>query len=134
MDLSIKADPSRPHHYFIAVAIHSPQAGKPRAGKYYLKYGPLYFNHSDIIDLQHAAMLTTDKLFKTSSKEALSVCNREIAHSISAMKIAARVNQCTMHHFSSDILIDEEHFEMIVNLSNHDVFYEELLDKALMRY
>lgn len=126
----IKADVKRPHHYFIGVAMHQLTAERSKQGTVFLKYGPLYFHHSDIEDLQHVLMLTQDKIFKTTTKEALSTCKNDIFHSLYSMLLAARVNQCTIHHFSSDLIIEDEYFELIVNLSNTCESHKDLLYKS----
>lgn len=133
MDLSLKADKKRPHHYLIGVATH-PATNKKNAGKFYVKYGPLYFNHDDIEELQHAVFMIKDKVFKTSSKEAVAMSGREeLILAISSMELAAKFNHCTIHHFSSDRTIDDHYFDTIVNLANTIDSYKELLYKSSIR-
>jgi hypothetical protein len=130
MNLGIKADKKRPHHYLIGVAIH-PASNKQNAGQFYVKYGPLYFHHEDIEELQHAVYMVKDKVFKTTNKEAVEMSGRkELILSISSMELAAKFNQCTLHHFSSDVIIDDHYFDTIVKLANTIDSYKELLYKS----
>jgi len=133
MNFDIKADPNRPHHYLIGVAVY-PATNRKNAGKMYVKYGPLYFNHKDIEELQHAVMMVKDKVFKTTNKEALEMSERrELVLDISSMQLASHHNQCTLHHFSSDLLIDDDYFDLIVKLANTIDSYKDLLYKSSIR-
>ncbi len=97
----LKVDPKIPHHYIIGVAMHDMRSEK--AGKMFLKYGPVYFTHEDIKRVQDAALLSVDKVFKTTSKEASDIHDcRELVVSLSGMRMAASANQATLHHFSSE--------------------------------
>jgi len=119
MNLKLKTDPKLPHHYIIGVCVHPATAGKD-AGKMYLKYRPIHFTNKDVEKMQHAAMLSVDKLFKTSNAEAIAAVGCEkLSHGLSSMKMAAAANLCTIHHFSTEFETDEESFETIVNLANN---------------
>ena len=118
MDIyNLKGDPDYPHHYFIGVSMHTIMSKTP--GKLYLKYGPIYFNHQDLIDIQNAAILINDKLFKTTPKDAMEIHNcTELVNTISMFKISCNVNQCTIHHFSSKEKFDDDYFEILVDSCN----------------
>jgi hypothetical protein len=125
----LKADKKLPHHYLISVAADSAKSSTP--GKLRLKHGPLYFTHEDIELVRSAAILSKDKLFKTSSKQALDnfeCCGLAIA--IRGMELAAAANDCTMHHFSSAFPVDEEWFVTLVDLANTLEHNKELLRKS----
>lgn len=129
----LKADPSLPHHYIIGVAVHSARAIAERRGKMFLKYRPIYFHHSDICNVQDAAMMSVDKVFKTTSKEAAEMFNcRELVVAITGLKMAASANQATLHHFSSEFEIEdsEEWFEGFVKSANNSESIRRQLDGA----
>ncbi len=115
----LKTDSKLPHHYIISVGMHPATATAKEAGKLFLKYGPLYFHNSDVDKLRDAVMMSEDKVFKTTQKEALKMYNvQTIVASISAMKLAAAANQCTIHHFSSADEMRDEEFVTLVTAAN----------------
>jgi hypothetical protein len=132
----LKTDSNLPHHYIISVAMHPATAGK-KAGKYYLKYRPMYFHNNEIAKLRDVAIMIQDKLFPTSQAEALDIFGlKEKAMSFSMMKLAAKVNMCTLHHFSSEheIILDEEWFCEFVNQANSIESIKEQLRDAEIKY
>ena len=133
MNLKINTDPKLPHHYIIGVCVHPATAGK-NAGKMYLKYRPIHFTNEDVEKMHHAAMLSIDKLFKTTNSEAIAAVGCEqLSNELSSMKMASAANQCTMHHFSTEFETDVESFEIIVKLANTLDYYKEVLKKSSMR-
>lgn len=128
----IKADPNLPHHYFIAVGIH-PMTSKSM-GEMYLKYRPIYINHSDIEKFRNVMMLTQDKLFPTSYTDALKMYDlQELANTFSMFKLAAKTNVCTIHHFSSEYEIDKKWFETFVGLANTNKDTKKKLIEAITK-
>jgi len=133
MNLELKTDPNLFHHYIIAVGIH-PMTDKTNAGKMFLKYGPVHFTNDDVESMQHAAMLSIDKLFKTTNQEAIrSVGCEQLSYSLAAMKMSAIVNQCTLHHFSAKFEMSEEDFEVLIKAANISESSKELLLKSIIR-
>lgn len=131
MTIELKTDPENPHHYILSVGIHSMISNK--AGKMYLKHGPIYFNNEDVDKVRDALMLASDKLFKTTKSEALEIVDKNsLCNSINSMMIAASVNQCSLHHFSSEYEISDESLEMIVDSANNSTYLKSLLMKALI--
>lgn len=129
----LKADSKLPHHYFIAVAVETMHGNNP--GKIFLKYRPFYFHHSQIEKFRDAAMLTQDKLFPTTSSEALKMHNlSKIAQEFSMFKLSARSNLCSLHHFSSEFEIDEEWFSTFVESANISKSTKEKLFNAKIKY
>ncbi|MCF8019865.1 MAG: hypothetical protein K9L62_10740 [Vallitaleaceae bacterium] len=129
----LKADPSLPHHYIIGVAMHSMKSGPDLRGKMFLKYGSVYFNHKDIDNVRNAAMMSVDKVFKTTSKEATEMFEcQELSSAITGLKIAAYANQATLHHFSSEFEFDnpDEVFESFVKSANISESTRRQLDEA----
>jgi hypothetical protein len=113
----LKTDPKFPYHFLISVGIRDMYS--ENRGKLFLKHGPLFFTNDDVERLQSASMLSVDKLFPTNKKEAIAIHGvGELINSIHCMLMAAAANMCTMHHFSSDILIEEDYWETFVNLAN----------------
>lgn len=97
----LKADPKFPHHYIIGVAIRSMRSSQ--AGEMFLKYRPIHFTHEEMKKVQDAALLSVDKVFKTTSKEAAEIHEcRELVVALSGLKMAASANEATLHHFSSE--------------------------------
>lgn len=122
----LKADSKLPHHYFIAVAVRSMKSAEP--GKMYLKYKPFYFNHEQIEKFRDVALLTQDRLFLTTQKEALKMHGLDgIAKTFAAFKLAASVNLCSIHHFSSEYEIEEKWFKSFVKNANHSKSIKEKL-------
>jgi hypothetical protein len=133
VDLKLKVDSNLFHHYIIAVAVY-PADVREKAGELYLKYRPIHFTNNDIEKVQNAAMLVNDKLFKTSNSEAVKITScEEIVREISGLKLAAAVNQCTIHHFSSSFEIEEENFVTIIKSANKDDYFRNLLKQSLIR-
>jgi len=102
----LKVDPKLFHHYIIGVAIHSMRSS--HAGEMFLKYGPIYFTNDDVERVQDAALLSVDKVFKTSLKEAASIhdCN-DLIMSLTALKLSASANDSSLHHFSCEFEIPD---------------------------
>ena len=128
----LKIDPKRPHHYLLSVGIHSMIGKNP--GKMFLKHGPVHFTNEDVENLRSAAILSQDKLFKTSDRECLKnfECT-EVAGSVRYMGLAANANMCSVHHFSSQYEISDEWFENLVDLANVSEHNKELLIKSRVR-
>lgn len=127
----LKIDPKLPYHYLIAITIkHSKDLFETPT--YSLKY-LFRFTNDDVENVKKAVMMCSDKVFKTSQKEALEMFNcTEIVHSIAAMKVATSVNMGTMHHFSSSYPLGDEYFEEMVKLlPNSDEIKEKFLDSRI---
>jgi len=130
--MELKVDKRLPHHYIIGVAIKSLRDSNP--GEIYLKYGPIYFTNDDVSRVQDAKILSEDKLFKTTSKDAIDIheCG-SLVHNLWSLGISANANDCTIHHFSSEFEIDDETFETLVKVSNFGKGNKELLEKSKIR-
>ena len=128
----IKTDPKLPHHYLISVGLTTMHDKEP--GKMYLKHGPLYFTNDDVLKVQGAAIMSQDKLFKTSPKQAVENfgCGK-LAVAIRGMQLAAAANQCSMHHFSSPYKLDDEWFVRLVDGANKMEHNLNLLKNSKMR-
>jgi len=127
--VKLKTDPKLPHHYIIGVGMRSLEDKNP--GELYLKYGPVYFTNKEVKDLGDAIMLSQDKLFPTTNKEALKITeSTSLVHTLSSMKMAAKVNMVTLHHFASEFKIEENHFEDLVELSNKVESIKETIKEA----
>lgn len=125
----LKTDPKFPYHYLISVGIRD-MFSKDR-GKLYLKHGPLQFTNNDVSNVQSSVMLSKDKLFKTTNREAMDNFNvAGLVGSIHGMLMAATANQCTVHHFSSETPIDDDYWEGFVNLANTNKSIKEKLFEA----
>jgi hypothetical protein len=132
MTIDLKVDKDRPHHYIIGVAIHP--ATSNNAGKMYLKYRPVYFHNDDVEKVQHAIMLSRDKLFKTTGVEAVKATDCEkLVGTLSSLKLAAAANMCTLHHFSSEHKMDITDFEILINGAERLESTKELLKKSAIR-
>ena len=82
----------------------------------------------------NAAILSEDKLFKTTYAEAVKTCDCErVTAELSAMFKSAQANMCTLHHFSSEFETDEESLAIIVKLANTLDYYKDLLKKSSIR-
>ena len=128
--IPLKVDPKLFHHYLIGVSMHGIRM-KEKAGQMFLKYGPIYFTNDDVDKVLTAVMLSDDKLFKTTEKEALTIHGcKDLVSNIGSMRMSINVNQCTLHHFSSGVEIDDEWFVTMVRLANTSPSNKELLDKS----
>jgi len=129
----LKADPDHPHHYFIAVGVKSIHDDNP--GKLYLKYKPLYIHHSQIEKLRDASILVQDKLFPTTQIEALKIFKvYELTKTFNSFKLAAKVNLCSIFHFSSEFEINEEWFDKFVESANNSKSARRKLFDAEVKY
>ena len=128
--IPLKTDPKLFHHYLIGVVMHGLRA-KHKAGQIFLKYGPVYFTNDDVDKVLTAVMLSDDKLFKTSEREALQIHGcKDLVSNIGAMRMSINVNEGTLHHFSSEYEIDDDWFITLVDLANRSKSNKELLDKS----
>ncbi len=127
--LDLKIDPKLYHHYLITVGLRSLRSKNP--GERFLKHGPLHFTNDDVKNVQSALILGKDKLFKTSQQQAMRnfECS-SIVSSVRGMKLASMVNDCTMHHFSSEFEIEEEWFETLVSATNYSDSNKKLLQQS----
>jgi len=111
----LKVDPELPYHYIIALTVnHSKTLFDTPT--YNLKYF-LEFTNDDVERLRKAIMMSTDKVFKTTEKDALEMfgCS-EMVGAFSSMKLATAVNMGTLHHFSSSHPLDEDYFEALIEM------------------
>lgn len=123
----LKIDRNLPYHYFISVGVRSALDHDP--GRFFLKHGPLKYTNDDVENVRDAKMLSEDKLYKTSNKDAMNIFNcTEIIHAIWSMLRAADANQCSVHHFSSDMPIDDDFWPGFVERANTNRFEREKLD------
>jgi len=127
----LKTDSKFPYHYFISVGIKTMMSDSP--GKMFIKHGPLKFTNDDVKRMQDASLMTKDKLFRTTNKEAMAMYGvEEITHAVWSMCIAAAANQCTVHHFSSDFQIEDDYWKEFVERANHNEFEREKLNNAII--
>lgn len=130
----LKVDPDLPHHYIFSVGIKDMRCKD--AGKMFLKHGPIYFSNQDVERVQTAVILKEDKLYrdfyKVTQKQILEIAEcSEIVNSITMLKMAAMVNNCSMHHFSTEIEIDnpEKFFvDYVENANKIDSIKEKLYE------
>ena len=129
----LKFDPKLKHHYLIGVAMHGLKAGD-KAGKVYLKYGPIYFTNEDIEKVLDSVIRSNDKLFNQSPKEANEIagCSTLVAN-VNAMMLSSAANGCTIHHFAADFEIEDYWFETLVNVANISDHNKDLLKKARVK-
>ena len=120
----LKADPKLPHHYIIGVA-KKPVDVLENSGEVYLKYGPVYFTHEDIKNIQSVLILSKDRIYtdiyKLEKRKLVEMYScGEVLHLLYGLQLAARVNQASLHHFSSEFEIPEyeNFFEGFVKRAN----------------
>lgn len=88
-------------------------------GEMYLKYGPVYFTNQDVEHVQDAILLSQDEVFKTTTNESCQIYEcQSLIMALIGMKMAAKANHATLHHFSSGHMIKEDWFETFVNGAN----------------
>jgi hypothetical protein len=132
VDFKLKTDPKLPYHYLISVGIKD-MYSKDR-GRMYLKYGPLKFTNADVENVQNAVMLSSDKLFNTSSKQATENFGvGELVATINSLLMAAAANNCMVYHFSSEFSIDDDYWEGFVDRANENEFEKEKLLNATIK-
>ena len=116
----LKVDEKRPYHYMIGVGVHPMSSSK--RGQVFMKYGPIFYTNEDVEKLQSTVILKNDKMYPggITEKEAIEIsgASKELMGSIRGLLICAEVNNCTVHHFSSDCKFEEEDLEAIVNAAN----------------
>ncbi len=131
----LNADPKFPHHYIIGVAMHGMKSNAETRGKMFLKYGPIYFHHKEIENVQNATLMSIDEVFKTTPKEASEMYDcKSLIMSITGLKYASAANEATMHHFSSETEIPDvdEWFEGFVKNANTIESIRKQLDDSRM--
>jgi len=115
----LKIDPLLFYHFLISVGVRDMYSDK--RGEMYLKHGPLKFTNDDVKKMQDSVMMVTDKLFKTTNKEALAMNGMtELSNTIWSMQIAAASNNCTVHHFSCEGEIPDDYWEDFIKRANND--------------
>ena len=116
----LNLDPERPIHYIIGVAVHAHPRSEKR-GQLYMKYGPIIFTNVDVENLKLALETHKMELPKTKLDDALKTFNVSgLVASLSGFMIACRINNCTIHHFSSHESFDEDFFDLLVELANEN--------------
>ena len=116
--LGLNLDPQRPIHYIIGVAVHSHPRSEKR-GQLFLKYGPIIYLNEDVVNLKLARETHKGELIKTSLTESLQIFDvDELVSTLGAFSMSCRVNQCTVHHFSSNEKFDGDFLEQFVDLAN----------------
>jgi hypothetical protein len=130
--MDLKVDPKLPHHYIIGVAARTARSSKP--GELYMKYGPVYFTNKDVGRVQDAKILSEDKLFQTSPSDAVKIheCG-DLVCGLWSLRMSANVNDCTVHHFSSEYELDDDVFVTLVKVANFSKSSKELLNKSIIR-
>lgn len=104
-------------------------------GRFQLKYGPVYYTNNDIDLVAKALSLSKDKLFKTSTEEAMKVHDcEELIVTISAMLFSAKVNHASIHHFVTEEKVNEEWFESLVESANSVESSRRLLFDSRIRW
>lgn len=113
----LKVDPKLPHHYIIGVTMKEMDTENP--GEIYLKYGPVHFTNQDVENVQDSILLSQDEVFKTTTSESCQIHNcQSLVMALIGMKMAAKANHATLHHFSSEHEIEEDWFETFVEQAN----------------
>lgn len=132
-EFDIKADKRLFHHYIIAVGMDN-DIRSEKCGRFYLKYKPIHFTHDDIEKVRDALMLSQDKVFKTTQKEASTLyeCD-ELIHSLTCVKYACLANSLVLHHFSSQEEIEEEIFVGIVENAHRNDRFRDLLKESILK-
>jgi hypothetical protein len=86
-----------------------------------MKYGPIVFNNKDVENLKLALEIHKMEIPRTSLDDALKTFDvNMLVHTMSAFMMSCRVNNCTIHHFSSHEAMDEEFFDHLLDLANKD--------------
>lgn len=118
-------------HYFIAVGVKTPFTAEP--GKLFLKYVPIALSEEAVESIKKAELLSKDRVFETSIVDALKNfdCYSE-AVTYSQMRAAARINNCTVHHFSTEFEIPdaEKYFDNMVDRANKYKYERNLLEES----
>ena len=128
----LKVDPNLHYHYFISVGIKTMFSKTP--GEMFLKHGPLKFTNDDVKKMQDATLMTQDKLFPTTNREAMEMFGvSALTHGVWGMCVAAAANQCTVHHFSSDSPFPDDFWEGFVDRANANEFEKEKLLDARVK-
>ena len=127
----LKVDPKLPHHYIIGVTMKEMNTKNP--GEMYLKYGPVHFINQDVENVQDAILLSQDKVFITTTSESCQIHNcQSLVMALIGMKMAAKANHATLHHFSSEYAIEENWFETFVKKANtNKVTKKKLMDAKI---
>jgi len=128
---NLKVDPKIPHHYIIGLATQPILSKNP--GKIFLKYGPIHFTNDEVVSMSEVNQLMSDEIFKTTANEAIN--SREVGEliaSISGLFMVARMNEASLHHFSSEYIITDEWFVSFIETA-HMKHTKKLLDEARIR-
>jgi hypothetical protein len=91
-------------------------------------------SEEDMKNLERAASMVTNEIWKTSNKEALAACKIEHLTIISAMKHRAFANNLSLHMIHCDFKLTNEDLRMWVSSCNHDSdAKQKLMDSRVSR-
>ena len=117
------------YHYIIGVATHPALAGE-KAGKLYMKYF-LSYSKEELREFNLAKTMVENKMWPTTYTEALegTKCNSLLGN-LFALQMGVQANQATLHHFTTNLKMDDKFFESLVNLANTNENNRKLLNKS----
>ena len=134
----IKADPRLQHHYIIAVGIKNTTGNIEAAGNFFVKYVPFHFTHEELVNFMKGIALSEDPLYtkqyQVSRSDCMKIMECEKFVMIRPMFMAAKVNNCSIHHFSSEFEISEEYFDSLAKTAKYSSESRRLLNESRMRY
>ena len=115
---NLNLDPNRPIHYIIGVAVHSRPMTK-NSGKIYMKYGPIVYTNQDAINYMFAYRASKMKFPKSTLSGQLKYYDLlELHSSLFALDMSCKANNCTKHHFYTDMPLTEDHLADYVKVAN----------------
>jgi len=85
-------------------------------------------------NVQDAILLSRDEIFQTTTEESCKIHNcQSLVMALIGMKMAAKANHATMHHFSSELEIEEEWFVTLVEQANNSKSTKKTLMEAKIK-
>lgn len=129
LNFKVKTDKSLPYHYIIGVEITNARSGDP--GKFRLKYGPISYHNKDVEKIASCQVRMCDELFKQSRLEALKAEGLyELFSELSMLQLSCNANDCSIHHFSSQLELSGEDLKTFVEAANYSEETRKKLDAS----
>ena len=120
------------HHYLFSVRVYGPINNK--AGQLFIKHGVIHWTNQLYRKIMDAKSLNEDKLFpngitydEACEIEGITKRELDIVNSINPFIMAAKINMCTVHKFTSESEIEEEWFDNIVENAHKIESFKKLL-------
>ena len=114
------------------VAVKSAKCGD-NAGKFFLKYGPIYYQEKDLENTKEAKFLFEDKLLPSgiTRDQACEITGCDsLLRTFSMFVRSCDANDATMHLFKTEEKLEEDYIEMLIENANNHKSFRKILNNS----